>query len=499
MTLTYIDNGLDKNIAGVGEALVKRLNYKNERAQQLASNPATLAALAPAYRHAKEVGQEANFFAGLQVDPGFGKLLDAYPETPEETAQKLKSKVEIAQATSTLHSGIIDKDMQEQLLKTDLGTRMLQGYNTYINDLPDTPLGKHLKGMATIAFSNPGLLDEIQKHEAADNKGNGDPLIEYDRWRTGYNNALDRFRKSTGAEKASAMADLNNMAVIGEQLQAAQKIPLSPITGVREARRFLGLGKKLEEFNITPEVRDNAAVAAHSVVTGMTPDGNKVTIDDLKKSKFYNSLEATDQGKLIAAIESEKGDHDMKGDAHPDKMSYWDAMSMVAEGAGKMAAAPIVGAAKLADKGVMAGLKGAKALGNAMGSMDKLTPSVPNAEAKTPSTTPASKIAAWANKQGFDVTSTVGGIHNTNSLHGKGLAVDVRTKNKTPAEVAKLISEASLRGLRVLDERTRPNGQAVWDGPHIHLEINPSKKPSNEIGLDEYINSILKRLELENK
>ena len=79
-------------------------------------------------------------------------------------------------------------------------------------------------------------------------------------------------------------------------------------------------------------------------------------------------------------------------------------------------------------------------------------------------------LSALAQNHGFDVTSTTGGRHNTGSLHGRGLAIDVRTRNKTPQEIAAFMATAQSAGYRVLDERTRPRGQRVWGGPHLHLE-----------------------------
>jgi hypothetical protein len=72
---------------------------------------------------------------------------------------------------------------------------------------------------------------------------------------------------------------------------------------------------------------------------------------------------------------------------------------------------------------------------------------------------------------GFDVTSTTGGAHNPGSVHSLGRAVDVRTRDRTDAQVDAFIDAARSSGIRVRDERTRPAGQRVWSGPHVHLSL----------------------------
>lgn len=86
-------------------------------------------------------------------------------------------------------------------------------------------------------------------------------------------------------------------------------------------------------------------------------------------------------------------------------------------------------------------------------------------------------IAEFAKSEGFTVTSTTGGKHNKNSKHYKGLAVDLRTWNKTNAQIEAFIKKARSLGLIVRDERVRPKGQAVWGGAHLHLEIGTPAKP----------------------
>lgn len=72
---------------------------------------------------------------------------------------------------------------------------------------------------------------------------------------------------------------------------------------------------------------------------------------------------------------------------------------------------------------------------------------------------------------GFIVTSTTGGKHNRASKHFLGLAIDVRTFDKTNKEIERLMLLCSMLGVRVLDERKRPVNQAVWSGSHLHLDI----------------------------
>lgn len=502
MAITFFDPyaGLGEGIGKLGEAIIRRNNFKNERAQQLAANPATLKALAPAYRQAKEAGQEANFFAGLQVDPSFSRLLDAYPETEEEMAVKLKNKVDIASATATLNSGIIDKTVESNLLKTEIGTNLMKGYNSYIESLPDTDLGNHFKKMAGVAFANPGLMDEIQRHESTGNKGEGDQLVEYNRWRTAYNDALDRYRDPKNKEnKAQLMIDVNNLALLGNQMMQENRIPVAPITGIKEARRFLGLGKKLEEFQITPELINPGAIAVESVLQGKTPEGVPVTVDDLKNSKFYGSLNATDQGKLLAAIESTKAEEATIPEDDESRMSYWDVL-------GKVVGGPARAAAKVPDKAVEVGLRGAYKAGRVVDSATKPSEAKEAGAPKNNAPAPVADIgrkandtlSRWAEAKGFTVTSdTIPGGHNTGSLHDRLFAIDVRTRDKTPTQVARLMSDAQKLGLRVLDERRRPPGQGVWGGPHIHIEFNMSEADKRGLGMNDYVSEMLNKIRVE--
>jgi hypothetical protein len=70
--------------------------------------------------------------------------------------------------------------------------------------------------------------------------------------------------------------------------------------------------------------------------------------------------------------------------------------------------------------------------------------------------------------QGWEITSTTG-RHNKNSLHPFGLALDVRTRGRSTQEIEAMMQWAESMGFDVRDERTRPKGQKVWGGPHVHL------------------------------
>jgi hypothetical protein len=51
----------------------------------------------------------------------------------------------------------------------------------------------------------------------------------------------------------------------------------------------------------------------------------------------------------------------------------------------------------------------------------------------------------------------------------------VSVKGKTERQINNFKDKAVGKGYKVRDERTRPPGQKVWSGPHIHLEV-PAKK-----------------------
>lgn len=83
----------------------------------------------------------------------------------------------------------------------------------------------------------------------------------------------------------------------------------------------------------------------------------------------------------------------------------------------------------------------------------------------------------FATGEGYRVSSTTGGEHNPGSLHYLGRAIDVSVRGKTNQEVQEFIKNAQAQGYVVRDERSRPPGQAVWGGPHLHLEWGPNTKP----------------------
>jgi len=87
-------------------------------------------------------------------------------------------------------------------------------------------------------------------------------------------------------------------------------------------------------------------------------------------------------------------------------------------------------------------------------------------------------LVKLAEDNDFTVTSTNGDSHNRGSKHFLGLAIDVRTRNKTAKQITDLINLARNEGLRVIDERVKPPGQVVWSGPHLHIEIISNRASS---------------------
>jgi len=87
-----------------------------------------------------------------------------------------------------------------------------------------------------------------------------------------------------------------------------------------------------------------------------------------------------------------------------------------------------------------------------------------------PAPTPLDDLTEFARARGATVTSTNRGRHNPGSAHYDNRAIDVRTRDRSPAEVEALMNDAESSGYAVRDERQRPSGQQVWGGPHLHLE-----------------------------
>lgn len=85
--------------------------------------------------------------------------------------------------------------------------------------------------------------------------------------------------------------------------------------------------------------------------------------------------------------------------------------------------------------------------------------------------TPLARLEAFALSRQLSITSETGGHHNPGSLHYQGRAIDVSSRGFTQQMVDALRQAAAAVGIRLRDERTRPAGQAVWSGPHLHLEI----------------------------
>lgn len=80
------------------------------------------------------------------------------------------------------------------------------------------------------------------------------------------------------------------------------------------------------------------------------------------------------------------------------------------------------------------------------------------------------RLIDFVHRNGLVVTSARGGKHNVGSKHPLGEAVDVRSRGLTEEFIGHLIRDADAHGLRLRDERVRPPHQAVWGGPHLHVE-----------------------------
>lgn len=104
------------------------------------------------------------------------------------------------------------------------------------------------------------------------------------------------------------------------------------------------------------------------------------------------------------------------------------------------------------------------------------------------------KILKAALPSGFSISSgfaTKG--HNKGSLHYTGDAVDISIGGKSTAEVNAMIKSMRGKGFSVNDERTRPKGQKVWGGPHIHASI-----PASGVMLNDKQSETAKRTRIKN-
>jgi hypothetical protein len=87
------------------------------------------------------------------------------------------------------------------------------------------------------------------------------------------------------------------------------------------------------------------------------------------------------------------------------------------------------------------------------------------------------RLLAFADRNGLVITSGRGGHHNVGSKHYRGEAIDVSVRHDrrgvplSAERIGHLARDCGQHGLRLRDERTRPPGQAVWGGPHLHVEV----------------------------
>lgn len=74
-------------------------------------------------------------------------------------------------------------------------------------------------------------------------------------------------------------------------------------------------------------------------------------------------------------------------------------------------------------------------------------------------------------KYGLVVTSGKDGKHNAGSSHPSGGGFDVRTNGVPDAVIQTWAREMRAAGYFVKDERSRPAGQKVWSGAHMHVGL----------------------------
>lgn len=83
-------------------------------------------------------------------------------------------------------------------------------------------------------------------------------------------------------------------------------------------------------------------------------------------------------------------------------------------------------------------------------------------------------LIKFAQENKLEVGSTTGGRHNRGSKHPSGNAIDIRNSgNFSDEQVQQLSHAAADAGFKLRDERRRPPRQAVWGGPHLHVETDP--------------------------
>ncbi len=94
-------------------------------------------------------------------------------------------------------------------------------------------------------------------------------------------------------------------------------------------------------------------------------------------------------------------------------------------------------------------------------------------------------------RKGYQMVLAFGdnGVHSVpNTLHGKGLAVDLRTRTLPTSAVATMVAEARLilfpMGFDVVNEHDTVDANGVPQ-PHIHVEYDP--KP----GRDSYVKELI--------
>lgn len=71
------------------------------------------------------------------------------------------------------------------------------------------------------------------------------------------------------------------------------------------------------------------------------------------------------------------------------------------------------------------------------------------------------------------LTEGTGGVHMIGSLHGKGLAIDIRDWNLTNTQLQALVKNLNLDlGNIFVDDRWEGEFDVVLEGNHIHVEFD---------------------------